>query len=219
MSCTKRWSTFGTTCPLTSGLPDSLNAAIHSGTCVGSACLSYWPVRIRMAGVFTLRAVTDGSYDIMPAMYRSTLAIESRRCGTAATAESRCAAVSLVLCRAMFSSCDCAAPRSGRAFPASSTSARSDGSSSATIGALIAPSLWPTSPSRVVSISLRVRRYANPARVSWENSWCVVPLNVPPDCPTPRSSMRNTAMPRRPSESAICRNGRKPTRPRYSSRS
>ena len=67
----------------------------------------------------------------------------------------------------------------GRACPASSTRARTAGSLVATIGASRAPSLCPTSPMRLTSISGRVRRSARPARMSSTNSKWVVPLRSP----------------------------------------
>jgi hypothetical protein len=87
-------------------------------------------------------------------------------------------------------------------MPASRAIAFSDGSFSATIGAMSAPSLCPMTASRDASTSGRVRRYASPARTSSAKSALVAPRKVPPDAPVPRSSMRSTPIPRRPSESA-----------------
>ena len=93
------------------------------------------------------------------------------------------------------------------AGPAMRAIARTDGSATATMGATMPPSLCPTSAMRVPSMSERERRYATIVRTSSATS-ALVPrcaLSRPPEAPTPRSSQRKTAMPRRPSESAMSR--------------
>ncbi len=105
------------------------------------------------------------------------------------------------------------------AGPAISTMPANRGSVTATIGAIIAPSLCPTSAMRAGSMSARARRNATAARMSSAKS-ALVPFTSPPEPPTPRSSSRSTAIPRRPSVSATCRKGRyPPATGMYSSRS
>ena len=82
--------------------------------------------------------------------------------------------------------------------------------STATIGAMSPPSECPISPIAAGSTSSRDFRYSTPARTSLAKSADVALWKSPVLSPTPRSSTRSTAMPRRVRWSASTRNGRWP---------
>ena len=103
---------------------------------------------------------------------------------------------------------ECPRPSATPCPPAKQSRAAADRRSPATCGAMIPPSLWPTSAIRDPSISGRARRYATPARMSSAKSSDVAVGGPASDPLTPRSSRRRTAIPRRPSVSASSRNGR-----------
>ena len=95
----------------------------------------------------------------------------------------------------------------GNPVPASMTMKATSLERAATIGAMIPPSLWPIRPILWLSMSGRDLRTAIPASTSPAKSSLVDLATLPLEPPTPRSSTRSTAMPRRVKASARTWNG------------
>jgi hypothetical protein len=81
--------------------------------------------------------------------------------------------------------------------PASITTYATPGERVATIGAMTPPSLCPIRPTLFRATSGRAARKRTAASTSFAKSAVVEAPKFPVEPPSPRSSMRSTAMPRR----------------------